>query len=139
MKIAVLLTLLVACQTLEPYATPTPTIDWPGILGGARERDHSRQDPSTPKPTPTAAAYIWIPVYADPGMAERLVNSYLETVVTTCTGVMGGAWTPRDPGYWEAFDICAVNAQLGFRDPTGVATEGCVSDASECRRYELKR
>ena len=112
MKVAVLI-LLLACQPLEPYATPTPT-------------------------TP-AAHHIWIPAYADPGMAERLVNSYLETVVTICGGVMGGAWTPRDPGYWEAFDICAVNAQLGFADHTGVATEGCMSEASECRRYELRR
>ena len=86
--------------------------------------------------TPT---YIWIPKYADPRMADKMINSYPATVVTLCTGIFGGAWSPNDPGYWETFDICAVNAQLGFPDPTGVATKGCVSSTSECKKYQLKR
>ena len=94
-------------------------------------RLHARTD-STP-------TYIWIPKYADPFMADKMINSYPATVVTLCTGIFGGAWSPNDANYWETFDICAVNAQLGFPDPTGVATKGCVSKTSGCKKYQLKR
>ena len=94
---------------------------------------------ATPRPRrPPTATYIWIPRYADPRMADKMINSYPATVVTLCRGIFGGAWSPNDPGYWETFDICAVNAQLGFPDPTGVATKGCVSSTSGCKKYRLK-
>ena len=108
--------------TPQPTLTPTPTYT----------------PLPTPTPNPTATNYIWIPKYADPRMADKMINSYPATVVTLCRGIFGGAWSPNDPGYWETFDICAVNAQLGFPDPTGVATKGCVSSASGCKRYRLK-
>ena len=117
-----------------------------GLLAGAMALVAACQEPP-PTPIPKAApppraattpAYIWIPKYADPFMADKMVNSYPSTVVTLCTGIFGGAWSPGDPNYWETFDICAVNAQLGFPDPTGIATRGCASSASECKRYRLK-
>lgn len=84
--------------------------------------------------------YIWIPNYADPATAHQLINSYPETVRNVCAGIMGGAWTPaNEPDYWNYFDICAVNAQLGFADPSGVATAGCVSAKSGCQKYTLRQ
>ena len=84
--------------------------------------------------------YIWIPDYADPAVASKLINSYPETVRTTCAGIMGGAWTPAtDPDFWAFYDICAVNAQLGFPDPTGISTAGCALASSGCKRHALRK
>ena len=85
---------------------------------------HPDTKAAPPPRAATTPAYIWIPKYADPFMADKMVNSYPSTVVTLCTGIFGGAWSPGDPNYWETFDICAVNAELGFPDPTGIATQG---------------
>ena len=145
-----------ACQWLSPAATPTAT-PWP--TAATPMTSPSREELPSPAPTAehkavppavvraTAVArrtdstptYIWIPKYADPFMADQMINSYLATVVTLCTGIFGGAWSPGDPNFWETLDICAVNAQLGFPDPTGVATKGCVSKNSGCEKYHLKR
>ena len=156
------MTLGAACQWLSPAATPTAT---PLPTAATPMTSPSREELPSPAPTAehkavspavvraTAAArrtavarrtdstptYIWIPKYADPFMADKMINSYPATVVTLCTGIFGGAWSPNDPNYWETFDICAVNAQLGFPDPTGVATKGCVSKTSGCKKYQLKR
>ena len=117
-------TFAAACQMLSPaaapMATPLPTAATP------------MTSPSGSTPT-----YIWIPKYADRFMADKMINSHPATVVTLCTGIFGGVWSPNDPNYWETFDICAVNAQLGFPDPTGVATKGCVSKTSGCKKYQL--
>ena len=128
----VLIILAVTLIVLEalacgPEASPTATTPNRGNPTAVARRTDS---------TPT---YIWIPKYADPFMADKMVNSYPATVVTLCTGIFGGVWSPGDPNYWETFDICAVNAQLGFPDPTGIATKGCVSKSSECKKYQLKR
>ena len=125
------MTLGVACQWLSPAATPTAEHKAvsPAVV---RATAVARRTDSTP-------TYIWIPKHADPFMADKMINSYPATVVTLCTGIFGGAWSPNDPNYWETFDICAVNAQLGFPDPTDVATKGCVSKTSGCKKYQLKR
>ena len=137
-----------------PMASPIPTVEHKvasplGVHATAIARWRSSAPTrSTPhRGNPTAVArrtdstptYIWIPKYADPFMADKMVNSYPATVVTLCTGIFGGAWSPGDPNYWGTFDICAVNAQLGFPDPTDIATKGCVSKSSECKKYQLKR
>ena len=141
-----------------PTATPLPTAATP-MTSPSREElpspaptaEHKTESPAVVRATVVARrtavarhtdstpTYIWIPKYADPFMADKMINSYPATVVTLCTGIFGGAWSPNDPNYWETFDICAVNAQLGFPDPTGVATKGCVSKTSGCKKYQLKR
>ena len=157
------MTLGAACQWMSP-ATPTTT-PWPTAATPmtypsreelpfpAKTGEHKAVSPAVVRATavarPTAAArrpdptppYIWIPEYADPFMADKMVNSFPATVVTLCTGIFGGVWSPNDPNsnFWETFDICAVNAQLGFPDPTGVATKGCALESSGCKKYQLRR
>ena len=123
---------------------PAPTAEHKAVL---RAVARATATPATATPLPTAVerrtdsppTYIWIPKYADPFMADIMINSFPATVVTLCTGIFGGAWSPNDPNYWETFDICAVNAQLGFPDPTGVATKGCALETSGCKKYRLSR
>ena len=160
--LAGVMTLAAACQWLSPAATPTaappPTAVTPmpplfreESLSPVPTAEHEPASPTVVRATVVARrtavahrtdstpTYIWIPKYADPFIADKMINSYPATVVTLCTGILGGAWSPNDPNYWETFDICAVNVQLGFPDPTGVATKGCVSKTSECKKYQLKR
>ena len=128
---AMALLAMMACggSAVEPAQAPTPPPGMfstppttePPILGDQPSTfELNTSAPTfTPQPTltpnPTATNYIWIPKYADPRMADKMINSYPATVVTLCRGIFGGAWSPNDPGYWETFDICAVNAQLGFQ------------------------
>ena len=146
------LAIAMGCQQSEP--TPAPVQPTEASEAPTAVADPTQGPAAMSEPTPTAVlsviaptatrgpdstpTYIWIPKYADPRMADKMINSYPATVVTLCRGIFGGAWSPNDPGYWETFDICAVNAQLGFPDPTDVATKGCVSSASGCKRYRLK-
>ena len=132
------MTLGAACQWLSP---PTPT-KTPWQTAPTPMTYPSREElPSVARRTDSTPPYIWIPKYADPFMADKMVNSFPATVVTLCTGIFGGVWSPNDPNsnFWETYDICAVNAQLGFPDPTGVATKGCALESSGCKKYRLRR
>ena len=129
----------------NPTTEASPTATTPNRGNPTTEASPTATTPNRGNPTAVALVtdstptYIWIPKYADPFMADKMVNYYLPTLVTLCTGIFGGVWSVSEPNYWEIFDICAVNAQLGFPDPTGVATRGCVLESSGCRKYQLKR
>lgn len=133
------------CDEVKEGKRQSADLDW--ICGSTRTNAEyyvitptPMSKPTTKTNTASTPGYIWIPNYADPYMADKLINSYPATVISVCTGIFGRAWSPAtDPYFWETFDICAVNAQSGFPDPTGVATKGCVSSASGCKKYQLRR
>ena len=135
-KIAIIVGVIFAVTSLVVTTIKSDksgTAPEPTMASGA----HLRHEPA--QAASSQSLYIWIPNYADPATANHLINSYPETVITVCTGIMGGVWTPStDPDYWKYFDICAVNAQLGFADPSGVATDGCVLASSGCKKYTLR-
>ncbi len=135
---AVTFVMVIAYKANSPNTAPEPTIA--SSIQLEYEADGSGTASESTQAISSQSSFIWIPNYADSATANQLINSYPTTVINVCTGIMGGVWTPaNEPDYWNYFDICAVNAQLGFADPSGVATAGCASANSGCNKYTLRQ
>ena len=130
--------MVIAFKADRPGNAPEPAP--PSGIRLAYEADRLGTAPEPIQAISSPSLYIWIPNYADTATANQLIDSYPATVRSVCAGIMGGTWTPaNEPDYWNYFDICAVNAQLGFADPSGVATIGCASANSGCKKYSLRQ